>query len=88
MLAGRVGFSKCPTRLEVLSGLQLPHCHRGLYVQCLHYMRSCLPDHVISVLQVIEFESSPLLMVGHTLGLRVSLIAYPVVSIKKVGSLS
>lgn len=36
-------------------------------------------------LQVIEFESSPLLMVGHALGLRVSLIAYPVISIKKVG---
>ena len=35
------------------------------------------------VLQVIEFESSPLLMVGHALGLRVSLIAYPVISIKK-----
>ena len=34
-------------------------------------------------LQVIEFESSPLLMVGHALGLRVSLIAYPVISIKK-----
>ncbi|CAL5228761.1 g11949 [Coccomyxa viridis] len=32
---------------------------------------------------VIEFESSPLLMVGHALGLRVSLIAYPVISIKK-----
>lgn len=36
--------------------------------------------------QVIEFESSPLLMVGHALGLQVSLIAYPVVSIKKVSS--
>ena len=36
-------------------------------------------------LQVIEFESSPLLMVGHALGLRVSLIAYPVISIKKAG---
>ncbi len=32
---------------------------------------------------MIEFESSPLLMVGHALGLRVSLIAYPVISIKK-----
>lgn len=32
--------------------------------------------------QVIEFESNAM-MVGH-LGLRVSLIAYPVVSVKKV----
>ena len=43
-----------------------------------------MPDKLSSCLQVIEFESSPLLMVGHALGLRVSLIAYPVVSIKKV----
>lgn len=34
------------------------------------------------MLQVIEFESNAM-MVGH-LGLRVSLIAYPVVSVKKV----
>ena len=32
--------------------------------------------------QVIEFESNAM-MIGH-LGLRVSLIAYPVVSVKKV----
>lgn len=37
-------------------------------------------------MQVIEFESNAM-MVGH-LGLRVSLIAYPVVSVKKVRLLS
>ena len=46
------------------------------YLTCLTRCTACF--------QVIEFESSPLLMVGHALGLRVSLIAYPVISIKKV----
>ena len=64
-----------------------------VYVQCCAMLWGCMwphaktsdmPDRGTACLQVIEFESSPLLMVGHALGLRVSLIAYPVISIKKV----
>lgn len=50
---------------------------------CIHVCAKQLcSGHRHAVPQVIEFESNAM-MIGH-LGLRVSLIAYPVVSVKKV----
>ena len=53
----------------------------GGYV-CLLNQPPCTSESLTAAVQVIEFESTAL-MIGQ-LGLRVNLIAYPVVSVKKV----
>ena len=78
---------KCLVISVLVSRVFVVHSSQGvpLWDACDRMQRhpTCLTG-CTACLQVIEFESSPLLMVGHALGLRVSLIAYPVVSIKKV----